>query len=77
LLGVRGKELDDARSLGVSNVLAIDDDYAIQNLRLVDAIADTVGGDVAAKQIVKVKQSGSFWLCRCVAGKCGPLKIRQ
>ncbi len=25
-----------------------------------DAIADTVGGDVAAKLIVKVKQSGSF-----------------
>jgi NADPH:quinone reductase-like Zn-dependent oxidoreductase len=26
----------------------------------VDAIADTVGGDVAAKLIAKVKQSGSF-----------------
>jgi NADPH:quinone reductase-like Zn-dependent oxidoreductase len=46
--GVRGKELDDARSLGVSDVLAIDDDKAIENFRLVDAIADTVGGEVAA-----------------------------
>jgi hypothetical protein len=26
----------------------------------VDAIADTVGGEVAAKLIAKVKQSGSF-----------------
>src|ERR1700678_720495 len=60
IAGVRGKELDDARSLGVSDVLAIDDDNAIQNFRLVDAIADTVGGDVAAKLIVKVKQNGSF-----------------
>jgi NADPH:quinone reductase-like Zn-dependent oxidoreductase len=60
IAGVRGKELDNARSLGVSGVLAIDDDEAIENFRLVDAIADTVGGEVAAKLIAKVKQSGSF-----------------
>src|SRR6202051_1974598 len=60
IAGVRGKELDDARSLGVSDVLAIDDDEAIEKFRLVDAIADTVGGDVAAKLIAKVRQSGSF-----------------
>ena len=60
IAGVRGKELDDARSLGVSDVLAIDDDKAIEKFRLVDAIADTVGGEVAAKLIAKVKQSGSF-----------------
>jgi NADPH:quinone reductase-like Zn-dependent oxidoreductase len=58
--GVRGKELDDARSLGVSDVLAIDDDQAIENFRVVDAIADTVGGEVAAKLIARVKQGGSF-----------------
>jgi NADPH:quinone reductase-like Zn-dependent oxidoreductase len=52
--------LDDARSLGVSDVLAIDDDKAIEKFRLVDAIADTVGGEVAAKLIAKVKQGGSF-----------------
>src|ERR1700724_864173 len=60
IAGVRGKEVDDAGSLGVSDVLAIDDDKAIENFRLVDAIVDTVGGDVAAKLIAKVKQSGSF-----------------
>jgi NADPH:quinone reductase-like Zn-dependent oxidoreductase len=60
IAGVRGKEVDDAWSLGVSDVLAIDDDNEIENFRLVDAIADTVGGDVAAKLIAKVKQSGSF-----------------
>jgi NADPH:quinone reductase-like Zn-dependent oxidoreductase len=60
IAGVRGKELDDARSLGVSDVLAIDDDQAIENFRLVDAIADTVGGEVAAKLIAKVKQGGSY-----------------
>ena len=60
IAGVRGKELDDARSLGASDVLAIDDDEAIGSFRLVDAIADTVGGEAAAKLIAKVKQNGSF-----------------
>src|SRR6202034_1762626 len=60
IAGVRGKALDDARSLGVSGVLAIDDDEAIATFRFVDAIADTVGGEVAAKLIAKVKQGGSF-----------------
>ena len=60
IAGVRGKELDEARSLGVSDALAIDDDQAIENFRLVDAIADTIGGEVAAKLIAKVKQGGSF-----------------
>jgi NADPH:quinone reductase-like Zn-dependent oxidoreductase len=60
IAGVRGKDLDDARSLGVSDVLAIDDDQAIENFRLVDAIADTVGGEVAAKLIARVKPDGSF-----------------
>ena len=58
--GIRAKELDEARSLGVSSVLAIDDDEAIEKFRLVDAIADTVGGDVATKLIVKIKPGGSF-----------------
>ena len=60
IAGVRGKELEAARSLGVSGVLAIDDDQAIANFALVDAIADTVGGDVAAKLIARIKPGGSF-----------------
>jgi len=60
IAGVRRKQLDDARSLGVAGALAIDDDEAIEKFRLVDAIADTVGGDVAAKLIAKVKRGGSF-----------------
>lgn len=60
IAGVRGKELDEVRSLGVSDALAIDDDQAIENIRLVDAIADTVGGEVAAKLIGKVRQGGSL-----------------
>lgn len=60
IAGVRKKDLDRARSLGVTDVLAIDDDEAIQRFRPVDGIADTVGGEVAAKLIAKVKPGGSF-----------------
>src|ERR1700693_414075 len=60
IAGVRGKDLNGARLLGVSDVLAIDDDKAIEKFRVVDAIADTVGGAVAAKLIAKVNQNGSF-----------------
>jgi NADPH:quinone reductase-like Zn-dependent oxidoreductase len=60
IAGVRKKQLADARALGVSGVVAIDDDEAIAKLGTVDAIADTVGGEVAAKLIAKVKPGGSF-----------------
>lgn len=60
IAGVRGKQLDEARSLGVSDVLAIDDDKAIEKFGLVDAIADTVGGEVGAKLVAKVRQGGCF-----------------
>ena len=60
IAGVRKKQLEDAHSLGASGVVAIDDDEAIAKLGFVDAIADTVGGEVAAKLIAKVKQRGSF-----------------
>ena len=60
IAGVRKRELDDARSLGVVDVLAIDDDEAIEKLRSVDAIVDTIGGQVATKLLAKVKQGGSF-----------------
>jgi len=60
ITGVRHKELEDARSLGVSDALAIDDDEAIKGFRMVDAIADIVGGDIAANLISKIRPGGSF-----------------
>jgi len=60
IAGVRTSQLADARSLGVSGVVAIDDDDAIAKLARVDAIADTVGGEVAAKLIARVKPGGCF-----------------
>ena len=60
IAGVRRKSLNEAESLGVSGVLAIDDDQAIASLSPVDAIADTVGSEVAAKLFMRIKPGGSF-----------------
>ena len=81
IAGVRGKELDEARSLGVSDVLAIDDDEAIRKFQQVDAVSDTVGGETAAKLLAKVKQGGSFgytaFLPEGAAEKNPSIKIKR
>jgi len=60
IAGVRASQLELARSLGVSAVVAVDDDEAIAKLVFLDAIADTVGGATAAKLVAKLKQGGTF-----------------
>jgi NADPH:quinone reductase-like Zn-dependent oxidoreductase len=54
--GKRWMTLAPSESLTFSRLMTI----KRLNFRLVDAIVDTVGGDVAAKLIAKVRQSGSF-----------------
>jgi NADPH:quinone reductase-like Zn-dependent oxidoreductase len=60
IAGVRGKQLGEAASLGVAAAVAIDDSEGIANLRVLDAVADTVGGEIGAKLLAKVKPGGSF-----------------
>jgi NADPH:quinone reductase-like Zn-dependent oxidoreductase len=60
IAGVRTRQLAEAETLGVSATLAIDDDSAIAALAMVDCVADTVGGETAAKLIGSVKKGGNF-----------------
>jgi NADPH:quinone reductase-like Zn-dependent oxidoreductase len=60
IAGVRASQLKEARTLEVADVLAIDDDAAIAALALVDGVADTVGGETAAKLFSRVKNGGRF-----------------
>jgi NADPH:quinone reductase-like Zn-dependent oxidoreductase len=60
IAGVRASQLADAEALGVSATVAIDDEAAIAKLAMVDGVADTVGGETAAKLFAKVKNGGSF-----------------
>ena len=58
--GVLKRQADEAKAVGVDQVVATDDDTAIANLPPVDAVADTVGGRTAEKLIAKVKPGGVF-----------------
>jgi NADPH:quinone reductase-like Zn-dependent oxidoreductase len=60
IAGVRTRQLSEAQALGASDTVAIDDDAAIAQLEPVDCVADTVGGETAAKLFGKVKEGGIF-----------------
>jgi NADPH:quinone reductase-like Zn-dependent oxidoreductase len=60
IAGVRTRQLAEARALGVSDTVAIDDDSAIAGLAMLDGVADTVGGETAGKLFARVKNGGNF-----------------
>ena len=61
IAGVRTKQLDQARKLpGVVDAVALDDDAALAKLDKVDAVANTLLGDVTAKLIATIKEGGIF-----------------
>jgi NADPH:quinone reductase-like Zn-dependent oxidoreductase len=60
IAGVLKRQMDDAKSVGADQIVATDDDAAIANLPLLDAVADTVGGRTAEKLIAKVKPGGAY-----------------
>lgn len=57
--GVRKAQLEQAKALGV-NAVALDDEDAVANLPMLDAVADTVNGKTAASLLDKVKEGGVF-----------------
>ena len=60
IAGVRKKQLEQAVALGVDGVVAIDDQDAVANLQMLDAVADTVDGITSELLIGKVKAGGIF-----------------
>jgi len=60
IAGVRGKQLEEAKSLRVEQVIALDDEEAMAKLGFVDAVADIVGGETAEKLLGKVVPGGVF-----------------
>jgi NADPH:quinone reductase-like Zn-dependent oxidoreductase len=58
IAGVRGKQLAEAEKLGADEVVAIDDEAAIERLPALDRIADTVSGETIAKLLPKLKPGG-------------------
>jgi NADPH:quinone reductase-like Zn-dependent oxidoreductase len=60
IAGVRKSQLDAAKSLGADQVVAIDDDHALNGAAPVDVVANTVRGPMAGRLIGKVKPGGVF-----------------
>jgi NADPH:quinone reductase-like Zn-dependent oxidoreductase len=60
IAGVRKNQIDEAKSLGAFEAIDIDSNDAIAKLGTIDAIADTIGGELATKLIGKVKPGGNY-----------------
>ena len=60
IAGILKRQIDGAKTVGADQVVATDDDAAIANLPLLDAVADAVGGRTAEKLIARVKPGGVF-----------------
>lgn len=60
IVGVRARQLAEVESLGAYSTVALDDDDAITKLEALDGVADTVGGETAAKLLGKVRAGGRF-----------------
>jgi NADPH:quinone reductase-like Zn-dependent oxidoreductase len=58
--GVRAKQMDEARTLGADDVIALEDDAQIKKYAPYDAVADTVGHETAEKLLTLVKPGGVF-----------------
>jgi NADPH:quinone reductase-like Zn-dependent oxidoreductase len=60
IAGVRKTQLEAAMSLGADQVVAIDDNNALDAITPVDVVANTVRGTTAQRLLGKVKQGGVY-----------------
>jgi len=60
IAGVRKNQFDQAIALGATAAIDLSDDKSIASLGIVDAVADTLNGEIATKLIAKVKPGGIF-----------------
>jgi NADPH:quinone reductase-like Zn-dependent oxidoreductase len=60
IAGVLKRQVSNAYSVGADSIVALDDAAAVKALEPIDAVADTVGGQVADELIKKIKPGGIF-----------------
>jgi len=60
IAGVRKNQIDEAKQLGAFEAIDITDDGELAKLGTIDAVADTLGGELATKLIGKVKPGGNY-----------------
>jgi len=60
IAAVRKSQIKAAAELEANDIVAVDDPASLEKLGLVDAVADTVGGEVGEKMISKAKPGGVY-----------------
>jgi NADPH:quinone reductase-like Zn-dependent oxidoreductase len=60
IAGVRKNRLEEARTIGADDVVALDDPPHVDQLPKLDAVADAVGGPISNTLIAKVKSGGTY-----------------
>ena len=60
IAGVRARQIAEAETLDVWSTLTLDDEDAVGRLEAIDGVADTVGGEIAARLFGKLKDGGRF-----------------
>lgn len=60
IAGVHASQAEEAKSLGVEQVVSTDDPRQLEKLHDLDAVADTVGGPTAARALKALKPGGVF-----------------
>jgi len=60
IAGVRKQQLEEAKSLGADEVVALDDEAALTRLAPVDVVANAVRGKTAERLLGKVKPGGVY-----------------
>ena len=52
--------MEEAKATGADHVVALDDEMSLNRLEPVDAVADTISGQIADLLLAKVKKGGIF-----------------
>ena len=60
LAGVLSRQIEEARTIGADDVVALDDNSSLESVQSLDAVAETIAGSIADKLIRKVKDGGVF-----------------
>jgi NADPH:quinone reductase-like Zn-dependent oxidoreductase len=60
IAGVHASQIEEAQSLGGVQVISTDDQKYFEELRDLDAVADTIGGPTAARALKTLKPGGIF-----------------
>jgi NADPH:quinone reductase-like Zn-dependent oxidoreductase len=58
IAGVRASQRSEAETLGANQIVAVDDEKEVMGLKVLDAVADTVGRDVIDRLIPRIKKNG-------------------